>query len=94
MKGMMIRCVRCKGRKKMYKMGSAYSHTNSGGEEVTCPMCLGEGSTKSLADAIEALKLNAIDKPEATIEENKEVKETKKSSSGDLKNGSRKKKIA
>jgi hypothetical protein len=27
----------------MYKVGSAYSMTNMGGAEVTCPLCLGKG---------------------------------------------------
>lgn len=46
------RCIRCKGRKKMYKVGGAYSFTNTGGVEVKCPMCLGEGSIKKLEKAV------------------------------------------
>lgn len=56
MKGAMIRCVRCKGRKKLYKVGGAYSYADTGGEKVDCPMCLGSGTTKSLADALEDIK--------------------------------------
>lgn len=39
-----VRCMRCKGRKKMYKMGSGYSLVNTGGVIVDCPMCLGQGT--------------------------------------------------
>lgn len=56
MKDEMIRCVRCKGRKKLFKVGNIYSYTNTGGVEVNCPMCLGEGQTKSLEHAIEDAK--------------------------------------
>lgn len=49
----MIRCPRCSGRKRMYKMRSIYSHTNSGGVEVECPLCLGVGKIKPMLDAIE-----------------------------------------
>ena len=40
------RCLRCAGRKKMYKVGNAtcYSHTNTGGVLVDCPLCLGKGT--------------------------------------------------
>lgn len=56
MKGAMIRCVRCKGRKKLYKINGIYSYTNTGGVEIQCPMCLGTGVTKSLEEALEAVK--------------------------------------
>jgi len=55
-KGSEIRCIRCKGRKKIFKTGNAYSYTNTGGIEVKCPLCLGEGVTKSLEAAIEDIK--------------------------------------
>lgn len=48
----MIRCPRCNGRKRMYKVRSIYSHTNSGGVEVDCPLCLGVGKVKPLDQAI------------------------------------------
>jgi len=32
----------------MYKLGSSYTHTNTGGAEVDCPMCLGKGEIKTL----------------------------------------------
>ena len=37
-------CVRCSGKKKIYKVGSGYSLTNSGGAKVDCPLCLGTGT--------------------------------------------------
>ncbi len=49
-----IRCPRCAGLKKVYKIGKGdggYSQVNSGGLLVSCPMCLGEGSIKKLEDA-------------------------------------------
>jgi hypothetical protein len=48
----MKRCPRCLGQKKMYKMGSGYSSTNSGGPQVNCPCCLGEGWIKTLEAAV------------------------------------------
>jgi len=42
------RCIRCRGRKKIYKVRGAYSYTNTGGVEVDCPMCLGEGMIRKL----------------------------------------------
>lgn len=56
MKGAMIRCVRCKGRKKLFKINGIYSYTNTGGVEIQCPMCLGNGVTKSLEEAIAEIK--------------------------------------
>lgn len=56
MKGNQVRCVRCKGRKKMYKVQGAYSQTNTGGKEVDCPMCMGEGFVQKRPDAEEGIK--------------------------------------
>lgn len=66
-----IRCVRCKGRKKLYKVHGAYSMTNTGGIEVTCPMCNGQGKTKSLDNAKQDLEdmQDAIRKSESKSEE-------------------------
>lgn len=55
-----IRCVRCKGRKKLYKINNCYSYTNTGGVEIQCPLCLGTGYTKSLEDAIKEVKQSNI----------------------------------
>lgn len=41
-------CVRCRARKKLYKVGSAYSSVDTGGELVDCPMCLGVGRIKKM----------------------------------------------
>lgn len=46
------RCIRCKGRKKMFKVRGAYTHANTGGVEVDCPMCLGEGTIKTIEKAL------------------------------------------
>jgi len=47
-----INCMRCKGRKILYKVGGAYSFLDTGGILVNCPMCSGEGKIKSLEDAL------------------------------------------
>jgi|WetSurMetagenome_2_1015567.scaffolds.fasta_scaffold139892_3 hypothetical protein len=53
----MMICMRCRGRKKMYKiMGGGYSLMNSGGVEVDCPMCLGKGEHKTLEAAQDEMK--------------------------------------
>jgi hypothetical protein len=58
MKGSTIRCVRCKGRKKLYKVNGGYTYTNTGGVQMDCPMCLGKGITLSLEEAVkEATKM-------------------------------------
>lgn len=36
-------CIRCNGRKKLYKINSVYSFADTGGQFVDCPMCLGAG---------------------------------------------------
>jgi hypothetical protein len=37
------RCIRCSGRKQIYKTMAGWSHNNSGGTLQDCPMCLGKG---------------------------------------------------
>lgn len=49
------RCFRCRGQKKMYKMASAYSLVDTGGIEVTCPLCNGDG----VIDKIEVIEKKA-----------------------------------
>lgn len=56
MKGELIKCVRCEGRKKIFKVNSGYSHVNTGGIEIQCPMCLGNGEIKTLEEAIKDIK--------------------------------------
>jgi len=54
------RCIRCRGRKKLYKVRGAWSFDNSGGTLTDCPMCLGKG-------IIERIPPTKIDeKPEDT----------------------------
>jgi phage FluMu protein Com len=55
-KSSMIRCVRCKGRKKIFKMNGGYTYVNMGGVQVDCPMCLGTGQTKSITEVLEELQ--------------------------------------
>lgn len=45
-------CMRCHGRKKIYKMGAGYSHVDIGGVKVDCPMCLGSGVVKTIEEAL------------------------------------------
>lgn len=45
-----IRCMRCRGRKQIYKVGSGYSFVDMGGLKVDCPMCKGEGMIESLEE--------------------------------------------
>lgn len=44
-----VPCMRCKGRKKMYKVGSGYTRENTGGKKIDCPMCLGVGKIKPIS---------------------------------------------
>ena len=46
------RCIRCDGQKNIYKIGGAYSKKDTGGIEVECPLCQGEGWTKPLAEMV------------------------------------------
>lgn len=56
MKEDMQRCMRCKGRKKIYKVAGAYSYVDTGGVEITCPLCLGAGEIKTLKAASRAIE--------------------------------------
>lgn len=56
-----IRCMRCRGYKRLFKVGSAYSTVDTGGVKVDCPMCLGTGVIDSLENAIEEVS-KKIDK--------------------------------
>lgn len=49
----MIRCMRCQGRKKVYKVRNVYSLADTGGVEIDCPLCDGVGKIKTLEKAIE-----------------------------------------
>lgn len=64
-----IRCIRCQGRKKLYKINSCYSHVNTGGVLVNCPMCLGTGSMKSSQEIIDEIgnKKNNVEEETTAI---------------------------
>lgn len=64
------RCFRCSGRKKIYKTNGGYSSTDTGGVEVTCPLCNGDG-------VINVPSLEEIEKLEAKLEEKKEPEKKK-----------------
>lgn len=51
-----IVCLRCRGRKKLYKVRSIYSYTNTGGILVNCPMCCGVGKVKPIEQVINDVK--------------------------------------
>ncbi len=48
----MVLCMRCHGRKKLFKIMGGYSHADTGGVLQDCPMCLGSGKIKRLEDAL------------------------------------------
>lgn len=60
------RCIRCDGRKKMYKTGGIYNHTNTGGVLVDCPLCLGKGKIPKLPDEMRMI----IDDPHKPSDDN------------------------
>lgn len=64
-------CLRCCGRKKVFKIGGGYSHINTGGIEVGCPLCLAKGQIKHLDKAI-------VDVTQALINTEKVKKNDKK----------------
>lgn len=51
----MQRCMRCHGRKRIFKVGNAYCLVDSGGVAVDCPMCLGKGIIQTLDSKIDTL---------------------------------------
>lgn len=72
----MRKCFRCSGRKKMYKVGSAWSIHNCGGEYLNCPMCDGTGQIKTLDKLDEQIK-EILTKPDVK-------KRSRKSKQGSL----------
>jgi hypothetical protein len=76
-KGMM-RCFRCDGRKKMFKINSGYTLVDMGGVSVSCPLCMGEGVIKTLEEAIDNLIENHEPTKKAPIEIPKKVKDDEK----------------
>lgn len=86
-----VLCMRCRGRKKIFKVGNAYSFTNTGGVEVTCPMCNGDGRIKPLDQAILDLKtesqLSIDNSVVAEIKQKQKRKYTRKIETRDLIDG-------
>lgn len=66
-----MKCIRCKGRKKIYKIMGGYSYINTGGILSDCPMCLGKGIVKTLEALMEDLNKGKSD-------EGSEKRETEK----------------
>lgn len=56
-----MKCIRCKGRKKIYKIMGGYSYINTGGIISDCPMCNGKGTVKTIAAFMEDLKKGETD---------------------------------
>jgi len=69
-----VRCLRCSGRKQLYKMGGAYSLIDTGGTKVDCPLCMGAGVIKPLEVVAEEVLLENIDKTFDTTDETKRKK--------------------
>lgn len=51
-----VKCVRCHGRKKIFKFGAGYTFEDNGGVKVDCPLCMGEGMIEPLTCEEEAIK--------------------------------------
>ena len=70
------RCFRCLGRKKLHKIGSAYSMIDTGGELVTCPMCNGEGTIKSLDEIVKIKPKPKMGRPKKQEKDDAKGKES------------------
>ena len=85
MKNSMMRCMRCKGRKKLFKVNSGYTYTNTGGIEVACPLCLGKGEIPPLEnivivdEIVETPKKNTKHK-KTIIPKDEEIKDVERTS--------------
>lgn len=70
----MMRCMRCKGRKRIFKVMGGYSFIDTGGVKVDCPMCLGEGKIKTLQATLESieqeLNIETDEKDSQNVKEN------------------------
>ena len=76
-----MRCPRCGGVRKVYKLGGGYTLTNTGGVHVVCPMCNGNGSVPSMDEALaEKAKLFDVNKKEDAGEKNQIDNQTEKAS--------------
>ena len=82
-----MRCMRCRGRKTVFKVGSGYSHTNTGGVEVDCPMCLGDGKVNTLESAInESAKKSSKKSSRAKHKDVEDAEEKDESGNGSAQN--------
>lgn len=55
------RCIRCRGRRKLYHMMGGWCFDNSGGTLQNCPMCDGKGHI----DPIPVIDSAPVDKEKA-----------------------------
>lgn len=83
-KGSLIRCVRCKGRKKVFKVNSVYSLVNTGGVQVDCPMCLGTGVNKPILEALLEVTDKKIDKQKSDKIKQKDCKDAERTTREDV----------
>ncbi len=67
----MVNCMRCHGRKKLFKIMGGYSHADTGGVSVDCPMCLGKGKIKPVELAMPELVVDDIIPEPLVISESK-----------------------
>jgi|SRR5712675_1336635 len=75
------RCIRCRGRKKLYKTNGAWSFENSGGTLTDCILCLGTGLIDLPDDGVEFVcggDLVPISKETRLRLEKEDAKESKK----------------
>ena len=79
--GWFMRCVRCRGRKEIFKVNGAYCLSDNGGKKVTCPCCSGAGEMPMLEvqDSVYTAEVVPL-KPEDEFnkEFDQSVKETEK----------------
>lgn len=69
-----MRCLRCRGLKKMFKLGNGYSEVDAGGISVDCPMCLGIGTVKTLESVLKEIE----NKDVKDVEEPKIIKKRRR----------------
>ena len=74
----LIRCVRCDGRKKVFKINNGYTLVSMGAPEVVCPLCMGDGMMPNhISTIIEKLPEDEV-KSVNTEKESKDAKKDRK----------------
>lgn len=68
------RCIRCCGRRKLYKTMGGWCFDNTGGTLMNCPMCDGKGHIDPVPDPETALGC-AIEEKESGKKRRRKVKE-------------------